>query len=63
MAHRIAWLRKKVFENFSSTLFFGKTKKKIKLTSKFSLTLSFKDDLRLKQKTTLFSDSDKRTRY
>ena len=54
----MAWLRKKLFENLSSTLYFEKTKKKLKPTSKLSLNLSFKKVLRLKQKTTLFPDSD-----
>ena len=34
MAQRIAWLRKKIFRNLSSTLYLEKTKKKIKLPSK-----------------------------
>ena len=58
----MAWLRKKLFENLFSTLYFDKTKKtkKLKPTSKLSLNLSFKNVLRLKQKRQKqkFSDSD-----
>ena len=48
---------KRVFGNLSSTLYFEKTNKpkKTKLLSEGSLNLSFKDVLRLKQKTTLLS--------
>ena len=63
MAKKVPWLGKKIFGNLSSTLYFEKTKKKLKPTSKISLHLSFKDVLRLKQKTTLFSDSDIYTQY
>ena len=48
---------KTIFRNFSSTLYFEKTKK-TKILFEGSLNLSFKDVLRLKQKTTLFPDSD-----
>ena len=63
MTQKIAWLRKKIFRNLSSTLYFEKAKKKLKLTSKLSLHLSLKDVLRLKQKTAVFPDSDIYTRY
>ena len=50
MVQRMTWLRKKLFEKFSSTLYFEKTKKKLKPTFKLSLNLSFENVLRLKQK-------------
>ena len=58
----MAWLRKKLFALPFSTLFLLKPKK-LKLTSKVSLNLSFKNVLRLKQKATLFPDSDIYTQY
>ena len=48
---------KRIFRNLSSTLYLEKTKK-TKLLSEASLSLSFKDALWLKQKTTLLPDSD-----
>ena len=63
MAQRMAWLRKKLFENLSLTLHFEKTKKKLNPASKLSLNLSFKDVLRLKQETTFFPDSDIYTQH
>ena len=48
MAQRIARAREKTFGNLSSTLYFEKTKKKLKLLSKASLNLSFKGVLRQK---------------
>ena len=58
MAQRIARTRGKTFGNLSSTLYFEKTKKKLKLLFKARLNLSFKDLLRLKQNTAPFPDSD-----
>ena len=63
MSQRIAQTREKTFGNLSSTLYFEKTKKKLKLLSKASLNLSFNDVLRLKQKTISFPDSGIYTRY
>ena len=63
MTERIECIRKKTFGNLSSTLYLEKTKKKLKVLSKGSLNFSGKDVLRLKQKTTLFPDSDIYTRY
>ena len=59
----MAWLRKKLFENLSSTLYFEKTKKKLNPASKLSMNLSLQYDLRLKQKTTLSPDFDIYTRH
>ena len=51
IAQRMAWIRKKLFENLSSTLYFEKTKTTKKIpASKLSLNLSFKDVLRLQKK-------------
>ena len=56
MAQRIAWLRKKNIEkSFFYFVFL--------FLSEGSLNLSLKDVLQLKQKTTLFPDSDINTQY
>ena len=57
MAKRIAWLRKKIIGNLSSTLYFEKTKKKLRFLSEGSLNLSLRDVIRLKQKMA-FPDSE-----
>ena len=56
MAQRIAWLRKKNIEkSFFYFVFL--------FLAEGSLNLSLKDVLQLKQKTTLFPDSDINTQY
>ena len=58
----MAWVCKILFENLYSTLYFEKTKKTLNPAYKLSLNFSFKDDIRMKQETTFFPDSDIYTR-
>ena len=62
MTERIECISKKIFGNLSSTLYLEKTKK-VKVLPEGSLNFRGKVVLRLKQKTTLFPDSDIYTRY
>ena len=63
MAQRIACLRKKDIQKSFFYFAFLENRKKATLLSQGSLNFSLKDVLRLKQKTTLFPDSDIYTRY